>query len=72
MVKAEERHERKFLTVSQLCARWGVSTMFVERRLRSDPDFPQVYDLGKRKFSEQEISEYERRAVRKRHDVKIK
>jgi predicted DNA-binding transcriptional regulator AlpA len=54
---------KKFLTVAQICARWGDrSTMFVERKLRDDPRFPRPMKLGGRLrlFDEAEIEAYER------------
>jgi hypothetical protein len=38
--------DRMFLTVAQLCARWGnCSSMLIERRMHSDPEFPRPRKL---------------------------
>jgi predicted DNA-binding transcriptional regulator AlpA len=40
---------KRFLTTAQLRERWGgVSHMFIERRLESDPNFPRPLKLGQR------------------------
>jgi hypothetical protein len=58
---------KRYLTVVQLRERWGnVSQMFVERRMRSDPDFPKAMKFPRgrlRLFDESEVEEYERKAV---------
>jgi predicted DNA-binding transcriptional regulator AlpA len=54
---------KKYLTVAQLCERWGDrSHMFIERKLRTDPNFPQPMRLcGRlRLFDEDAIEAYER------------
>jgi hypothetical protein len=55
----------KFITVPQLCERWGgLSHMFVERRLREDPNFPKPQRLGRlRVFDVPTIEAYERSLV---------
>ena len=41
--------QKRFLTTAQLRERWGgVSHMFIERRLESDPNFPRPLKLGQR------------------------
>jgi len=40
---------KKYLTTKQLRQRWGgCSHMLIERRLKSDPDFPRPVQFGKR------------------------
>jgi len=58
---------KRYLTFAQLRERWGgVSSMFVERRIREDPDFPKAMRFrgGRiRLFDEEEVEAYERKAV---------
>ena len=51
----------KFITRSQLQQRWGVSHMFIERKLENDPTFPQPYRFGDSKIARRfwKISEIE-------------
>jgi hypothetical protein len=54
--------------VPQLKARWGVSGMFVERRIKNDPNFPaprRFTNSKIRKWTEAEIQEYERITITK-------
>jgi predicted DNA-binding transcriptional regulator AlpA len=54
---------KKYLTVAQLCERWGNrSFMFIERKLRTDKNFPRPMRLGGRLrlFDEDAIEAYER------------
>jgi predicted DNA-binding transcriptional regulator AlpA len=61
------KQPKKYLTLQQLCTRWGDrSRMFVERRLRNDPDFPRPIRLGSgriRLFDEAEVEDYEKRSA---------
>jgi predicted DNA-binding transcriptional regulator AlpA len=61
--KIDPQLSTKYITVNQLCARWGdCSVMLIERRLKSDPKFPRprkfkggrvrLFDIG-------EVEEYE-------------
>jgi hypothetical protein len=63
---APEVTGRKFITTSQLCARWGdCSHMTVERKLKFDPSFPRPYHFTRvRMFDLAEIEAYERGAAR--------
>jgi predicted DNA-binding transcriptional regulator AlpA len=65
--KIDSRQARKFLTVGQLCARWGgCSYMLIERRLKSDPDFPRPrkFEGGRTRFFDiEEIERYERSKI---------
>jgi hypothetical protein len=58
---------KKYLTLNQLRERWGnCSHMFVERRLRADPDFPKPmrFDGGRtRLFALDEVEAYERSKI---------
>jgi predicted DNA-binding transcriptional regulator AlpA len=56
----------RLLGIPELKQRWGVSNMFIERRLRSDPDFPTPLRFTGskiRKFYENEIEAYEKKAI---------
>ncbi len=59
---------RKFITAKQLCARWGgVSFMFVERRLKSDPEMPRPlrFENGRLRFFDLDaIEQYERSKIK--------
>jgi hypothetical protein len=65
--KIDPKLTKKFLTVNQLCERWGgVSNMFIERRLKSDPGFPRPrkFDDGRIRFFDlDEIENYERSKI---------
>ena len=39
--------EKVFIDRKALCARYGVSHMFIERRLKKDPTFPKPTKFGK-------------------------
>ena len=61
----------QFLHLTQLCKRWGVSKMFVERRLRQDASFPRPFKFDDRPTSWrywklEEVEEWERARVAKR------
>jgi predicted DNA-binding transcriptional regulator AlpA len=60
-----ESFAKKYLTVAELRARWGVSTMFLDRRLKDDDAFPKPEKIGPniwshRKWLLSEIEEYEK------------
>jgi hypothetical protein len=64
--KIDSRRARKFLTTAQLCERWGgVSHMFIERRLKSDPNFPRPtkFDGRIRFFDLYAIEAYEQTKI---------
>ena len=56
-----------FLNFPQLADRWGgVSVMTIERKLKTEPDFPQPRRFGKSKirlFYIPEVEKYERGSV---------
>jgi hypothetical protein len=56
---------KRFLTFKQLQERWGnCSFMFLERKLREDPQFPKPIKVGRRRLIDEELIEaYERSAV---------
>jgi hypothetical protein len=64
---AAAQPRKVFLTIAQLCERWGgQSHMFVERRLKTDPNFPRPMKFSpnaKRLFALDDVEAYERRAV---------
>ena len=39
-----------FLPSSEVMRRYGVSKMFIERKLANDPTFPRPHYFGKRRF----------------------
>jgi hypothetical protein len=59
--------DKKFISIVQLCARWGdCCEMTVERKLANDPAFPPPIQLtpgGRRLWDLQQIEEYERKAA---------
>jgi predicted DNA-binding transcriptional regulator AlpA len=59
--------QTKYLTTPQLRERWGVSHMFLQRRL-SEPGFPQPVKLGStplahRKWPLDQVEAYERQCT---------
>jgi hypothetical protein len=66
MAELKERL-KKYLTLNQLCERWGDCTsMSIERKLRDDPTFPQpvrLLDGRMRYFDLAAIEAYERNAA---------
>ena len=42
------KQERRFIRDTDLARRWDVSSMFIWRHERSDPDFPPKYQFGTR------------------------
>jgi hypothetical protein len=64
MVK-DSGSERKFIGVTKLRERWNnCSHMFIERKIRSDPSFPRIYRIGRRRmFALDEIEAYESRSI---------
>jgi predicted DNA-binding transcriptional regulator AlpA len=64
--KIDENRTKRFLPLNQLCERWGnCSHMFVERRLKTDPNFPRPVKLGSRVrfFALDAIEAYERSKI---------
>jgi hypothetical protein len=63
--EAGKGEERKFIGISKLRERWNdCSHMFVERKIRGDPNFPKIYRIGRRRlFALDEIEEYERASI---------
>ena len=60
----------KFITRMQLAERWGVSGMFIERKIREDPTFPPCTRFGNGRLSQRRwdidaIEAYERSRVAK-------
>jgi predicted DNA-binding transcriptional regulator AlpA len=58
-----QSHRGKKITVTQLRERWGCcSHMTIERRIKTDADFPKPFKLGGRLrfFDLDEIERYER------------
>lgn len=57
----------KFITVAQLCERYGgVSFMWIERRLKDDPTFPKPVKFGRLRFFDiDEVIAWERAQVLK-------
>jgi predicted DNA-binding transcriptional regulator AlpA len=46
-MQQQHQSETRYLTATQLRARWGgVSHMFLERRLKDDPNFPKPIRLS--------------------------
>jgi predicted DNA-binding transcriptional regulator AlpA len=43
---AKRPTDPKYVTRMQLAERWGVSGMFIERKIRTDPTFPQYSRFG--------------------------
>jgi predicted DNA-binding transcriptional regulator AlpA len=64
MKRIIKNEKKKYLTVAQLRERYGgVSHMWIERRLKGDPEFPRPVKLGSsllRMFDLDEIETYER------------
>jgi hypothetical protein len=60
-----EGDRRRFIGMSKLRERWNeCSHMFIERKLREDPNFPRVYRIGRRRlFALDEIEAYERASI---------
>ena len=58
---------RKFISIPELCARWSVSHMKVERLLKSDSKFPKIYRFGPRGRTRHvdvaDVERYERASV---------
>jgi hypothetical protein len=59
---------RKFIGTRALRERWdNCSHMFIERKLKNDPTFPQTYRIGRRRFfAVDEIESYERKSITSR------
>ena len=59
----------KFIDAAQLCDRYGgVSFMWIERRLQSDPEFPRPRKFGRlRYFDLAELESWERKTAAKSH-----
>lgn len=58
------KRDRQFISVQALSERWGCTVMFIEKRLRSDPDFPKIYAMGRhRRFDVEELERYEQKSV---------
>jgi hypothetical protein len=58
--------QKRYLGMNDLLERWDVSKQTVERRLRTDPDFPQPFKFPNspiRKWTEEQIENYEKLAV---------
>ena len=72
--RTSEPSAAKYLTMSQLCERYGnCSPMTIERRLQNDPRFPKPIYFGKRMrlFAENKLEAYERlRVVMKEEETK--
>jgi predicted DNA-binding transcriptional regulator AlpA len=63
--------QTQFLQAGQLRERWGVSHMFIERRLKNDPTFPTPYKFADgpsawRYWRLDEIEAWERARVARR------
>jgi hypothetical protein len=60
----------KFISFPDLYERWGVSNMTLERLVKEDPRFPQIYRFGPRGkfrfFDIAEVERYERASVARR------
>jgi hypothetical protein len=55
--------------MGDLMERWNVSRQTVERRIRTDPDFPPIYRFKNskiRKVTEPDVETYERSALVRR------
>jgi hypothetical protein len=61
----------KFIDAAQLCDRYGgVSFMWIERRLQSDPEFPRPRKFGRlRYFNLDELIAWERKTAAKSQAV---
>jgi hypothetical protein len=67
-LKTKPAPQRRYLTISQLRERWGnCSKMTIERAIKLDPSFPDVYKIGTagrtRMFAEDDVERYERASV---------
>jgi hypothetical protein len=74
MVARRTPQPKKYFTCNDLCDRWGVSLMFIERKIRTDPTFPTYMRLGdgpkaKRTFDIDDVEAYERSRVAPRRHV---
>jgi hypothetical protein len=60
-----DQSKRKFIGVPELCERWnGCSHMFIERKIKNDPDFPKVYRFSRhRLFDLDEVEAYEQKFI---------
>ena len=57
---------KRYLGTKDLMLRWGVSKQTIERRLRTDPNFPQPSTFPNspiRKRTEEQAEDYEKLAV---------
>ena len=65
--RTAEPSATKYLTMAQLCARYGdCSSMTIERRLKHDPRFPQPMPFGSKRmrlWKESDCEKYERALV---------
>jgi hypothetical protein len=61
----------KFITTTQLRERWGnVSHMFIERRVKGDPNFPKPIFFGRLRFWDvEEVAAWERAQILKSRDA---
>jgi predicted DNA-binding transcriptional regulator AlpA len=72
-IRKPEPLPRKFLRTSQILARYdGVSFMWLERKLRSDPTFPRPFKFGGRYrfFDLDELEAWERQQAKNRDAYK--
>lgn len=61
MAKPNAPKFKRWLGSTQVCERYGVSLMWIERRLKKDPDFPPpTYFARIRKWGEDQFDEYDR------------
>jgi hypothetical protein len=68
MVARRTPQAKKYFSVTDLCDRWGVSFMFIERHIRTEPTFPKYVRIGngpkaRRSFDIADIEAYERSLV---------
>jgi predicted DNA-binding transcriptional regulator AlpA len=66
----DESNDQHWLSTRKLLRRYGVSHMWVERRLLNDPDFPKPVKFGRLRFWDiNEIEQYERSRVSMKQGV---
>jgi hypothetical protein len=63
--KTARKRKKKFIGMVELRERWNdCSHMFIENKIRNDPNFPSVYRIGRHRFfDEEELEKYERQSV---------
>ena len=62
--RVSDQGQKRFISVQELAERWDCHVMSIERRIRTDPNFPKTFRFMRhRRFDLSDVEAHERKSV---------